>query len=114
GAALLRDAPARVSVRLTEWKVELSQGAIAPGMVRFAITNAGSVPHAFEVEGQGLEKQTAIIQPGASGTLTLELKPGSYDVYCPVGGDSHKNLGMEAHLTVAGSPSSTSLGVKAI
>jgi len=114
GAALLPDAPARVSVRLTEWKVELSQGTIAPGTVRFAITNAGSIPHAFEVEGQGLEKQTAIIQPGASGTLTLDLKPGSYDLYCPVGGDSHKNLGMEAHLRVAGMRTSLSPGVKVI
>ena len=107
GAALLPDAPARVSVRLTEWKVELSQGTIAPGTVRFAITNAGSIPHAFEVGGQGLEKQTAIIQPGASGTLTLDLKPGSYEVYCPVGDDSHKKLGMVARLSFVGAHSAT-------
>ena len=114
GAALLPDAPARVSVRLTEWKVELSQGTIAPGTVRFAITNAGSIPHAFEVGGQGVEKQTAIIQPGASGTLTLDLKPGSYEVYCPVGDDSHKKLGMVARLSVVGAHSATPPGVKAI
>ena len=69
GAALLRDAPARVSVRLTEWKVELSQGTIAPGTVRFAITNAGSIPHAFEVGGQGLEKQTLLRQRGQGATI---------------------------------------------
>jgi plastocyanin len=89
-----------VDVQLSEWKVVLSQPTIAPGRVTFSITNKGSVPHAFEVEGQGIEKETAPIQPGASSTLTLTLKPGRYEVYCPVGNDSHKKLGMDAHLDV--------------
>src|SRR3989442_6845934 len=104
------DAPAQVSVRLSEWKVELSQQTIAAGAVRFAVTNAGSIPHGFEVEGQGLEKEIETIQPGASDTLTLSLKPGSYEVYCPVGDDSHKKLGMETHLKVVGSKTSGSVG----
>src|SRR3989442_13695988 len=104
------DAPAQVSVRLSEWKVELSQQTIAAGAVRFAVTNAGSIPHGFEVEGQGLEKEIETIQPGASDTLSLSLKPGSYEVYCPVGADSHKNLGMETHLKVVGSRASGSAG----
>src|SRR3989475_4692916 len=104
------DAPALVSVRLSEWKVELSQQTIAAGAVRFAVTNAGSIPHGFEVEGQGLEKEIETIQPGASDTLSLSLKPGSYEVYCPVGADSHKKLGMETHLKVVGSRASGSAG----
>src|SRR6266446_1207068 len=104
------DAPSQVSVRLSEWKVELSQQTIAAGAVRFAVTNAGSIPHGFEVEGQGLEKEIETIQPGASDTLSLSLKPGSYEVYCPVGADSHKKLGMETHLKVVGSRASGSAG----
>src|SRR2546425_6709465 len=92
---------AAVSVKLSEWKVELSQGTIPAGSVTFTVTNAGSIPHAFEVEGQGIEQETAVIQPGASATLTLKLKPGTYEVYCPVGNDSHKKLGMETELNVA-------------
>ena len=92
--------PAAVNVKLSEWKVELSEGTIAAGAVTFTVTNAGSIPHALEVEGQGIEKQTGVIQPGASATLTLTLKPGTYAVYCPVGNDSHKKLGMETHLKV--------------
>lgn len=93
--------PAVVSARLSEWKVELSRRTISAGTVTFTVTNTGSVPHAFEVEGQGIERATDVIQPGASATLKLTLKPGDYDVYCPVGGDSHKHLGMETHLSVA-------------
>src|SRR5438105_9968655 len=94
--------PAAVSAKLSEWKVELSKRSIAAGTVTFTVANVGSIPHAFEVEGQGIEQETAVIQPGSSAILTLTLKPGTYEVYCPVGEDSHKKLGMETHLKVIG------------
>src|SRR2546430_17537143 len=89
-----------VSVKLSEWNVVLSQTSVAAGSVTFVVTNAGSIPHGFEVEGKGIEQEIETIQPGASDTLTLTLKAGSYDVYCPVGSDSHKKLGMDTHLKV--------------
>src|SRR5258705_8982318 len=95
-------APAAVSAKLSEWKVELSEATVAAGSVTFTVTNAGTIPHAFEVEGAGVERETELIQPGSTATLTLTLKPGTYEVYCPVGEDSHKKLGMEAHLKVVG------------
>src|SRR5206468_12909523 len=91
---------AAVSVTLSEWKVELSARTIGAGTVTFTVANVGTIPHALEVVGQGIEQETAVIQPGASATLTVTLKPGTYEVYCPVGEDSHKKLGMETHLTV--------------
>jgi plastocyanin len=96
-----------LNVKLSEWKVELSEPRIPAGSVTFTVTNAGSIPHAFEVEGQGIEKETPQIQPGATATLTLTLKPGRYEVYCPVGDDSHKKLGMEADLEVESAGAST-------
>jgi plastocyanin len=98
--------PAEVTATLSEWKIELSEKTVAAGVVSFTATNSGSIPHALEVEGPGLEQETALIQPGSSATLKLTLTPGNYEVYCPVGVDSHKKLGMETHLRVVGSGSS--------
>jgi plastocyanin len=92
--------PVTVTARLSEWKVELSATTVAAGPVTFAVTNTGSIPHALEIEGQGIEKEIAVLEPGAAGTLTVTLKPGRYEVYCPVGQDSHMKLGMLTRITV--------------
>jgi hypothetical protein len=92
--------PRTVQVRLSEWKVALTPKAVPSGPVVFEVTNSGTIPHAFEVEGRGLEKSTPQIPPGATATLKLDLNTGSYEAYCPVGKGSHKMLGMLDHLTV--------------
>ncbi|MGN6391954.1 MAG: cupredoxin domain-containing protein [Gemmatimonadales bacterium] len=107
-AAALAAAPARgpepsaVGATLSEWTIQLSVGTVPAGPVTFTATNSGTIPHALEVEGHGLERQTRIIQPGASATLTLTLEAGRYEIYCPVGQDSHKKLGMQTYLKVVG------------
>jgi len=93
-------AQSTTDVRLSEWKVELASRSVPAGTVTFNVTNAGTIPHALEVEGRGVERELPLIQPGHSASLTLTLRPGRYEVYCPVGGDSHKNLGMVARLDV--------------
>jgi plastocyanin len=103
--------PSPVSARLSEWTIQLSETTVPAGPVTFTATNGGSIPHAFEVEGQGIERETPLIQPGASATLTLTLKPGTYEIYCPVGQDSHKKLGMETHLKVGGAAGATGSAV---
>jgi len=97
-----------VKVTLSEWKVQLSPDKIPAGPVEFAVSNTGSIPHALEVEGRGLERKTAQIQPGATATLQLDLPAGRYEAYCPVGKGSHKMLGMLDHLTVGDAQRSAS------
>jgi hypothetical protein len=98
--AFRRD-PAEVSAKLSEWTIQLSETVVPAGPVSFTVTNMGSIPHGFEVEGKGVEKEIPTIKPGETATLTLRLTAGDYEVYCPVGGDSHKKLGMLTHLRVA-------------
>jgi plastocyanin len=107
GMPARRGDPVPVGAKLSEWTIQLSEATVPAGQVTFTATNGGSIPHALEVEGNGTEQQTPLIQPGASATLTLTLKPGTYEVYCPVGQDSHKKLGMETHLKVVGAAGAT-------
>jgi plastocyanin len=69
------------------------------GTVTFRVTNNGGIPHALEVDGQGIEEETETIEPGASAELTIDLsREGSYELYCPI--DDHRDQGMEGELTV--------------
>lgn len=106
---VLASAPVPVLVRLSEWNIQLSVQAVAAGPVRFAVTNRGSIPHAFEIEGPGIERETRQIQPGDSATLALTLRAGRYEVYCPIGEGSHKKLGMVARLVVGGGAGDTAV-----
>src|SRR4051812_49544512 len=54
--------------------------------------------HGIEVEGHGVEKRGRNVKPGKTSTVTVTLKPGTYDYYCPV--DGHHAAGMEGKLTV--------------
>lgn len=54
--------------------------------------------HAIGIEGGGVENQTSRVSPGQSADLTVELKAGQYEMYCPV--DSHKDKGMKTEITV--------------
>jgi plastocyanin len=67
------------------------------GKVTIDFDNPSEVPHAVEVEGNGVEEETDTITNG-SAKLTVDLKAGEYEFYCPV--DGHKAAGMEGTLTV--------------
>jgi plastocyanin len=67
------------------------------GEVSIELVNESSTPHAVEVEGNGVEEESETIT-GGNTTLTVELEPGEYVYYCPVG--NHRGGGMEGTLTV--------------
>jgi uncharacterized cupredoxin-like copper-binding protein len=87
-----------VDVKLTEYKIEMA-ALIVAGATTFNVTNAGDQTHGFEIEGSGIEKALKPrLKKGESGSLQVDLKPGTYKVYCPVLG--HKRHGMSLDLTV--------------
>lgn len=110
GAAAFRPgmSPTAVDVRLSEWKVEVSAATVPAGPVVFHVANAGQIEHAFEVEGTGLEQRSGPIAAGAEGMLNVTLKPGRYELYCPVGDGAHKLAGMKATIEVTAKTSAPS------
>ena len=62
------------------------------------MSNPASIPHAIAVEGNGVDKDGKPVGQGGTSTVTVDLKPGKYEFYCPV--DSHKQAGMKGTLTV--------------
>jgi hypothetical protein len=97
---LAAHAQTTADVRLSEWKVEIATAVLPAGRITFNVANGGTIPHGFEVEGRGIERETPLIQPGHSAALTVTLRPGRYELYCPVGEDSHKKLGMMTRIEV--------------
>ena len=90
-----------VTAHLREWSVHLSQDTVPAGQVTFEAVNTGTRRHALEVEGQGIEEETDHIQPGQRATLTVDLRPGTYRVYCPVTDEhDHEAMGMVTTLVV--------------
>lgn len=91
-----------VPVTLSEWKIELAHDTVRAGSVTFQLSNKGTITHGFYVRGQGIAKGAREIPAGESGSLTVVLKPGTYDVYCPMSDNSHKLAGMSRKLVVTG------------
>lgn len=106
-AALSSTAAAQsVPVTLTEWKVDMKRDTVPAGPVTFRVTNDGSMVHAFHVGGTGIDKETRQISKGESASLTLNLKPGTYELYCPMSELTHKKAGMVRKLTVVAAAAS--------
>jgi uncharacterized cupredoxin-like copper-binding protein len=70
------------------------------GKVTIVMTNPSSsgLTHGIAVEGKGVDKDGKKVRPGKKSTVSVTLKKGKYEFYCPV--DSHKNMGMKGTLTV--------------
>jgi plastocyanin len=69
------------------------------GTVTLVMSNPSGIPHAIAVEGNGVDKDGKTVGNGGTSTVTVKLKPGKYEFYCPV--DSHKQAGMKGTLTVS-------------
>ncbi len=87
-----------IQVQLTEYEIRLPD-TLPAGHQTFHIANAGKLNHNFAIEGNGIaEKLASNLAGGDTADLGVELKPGTYVVYCPV--DKHRGRGMERTVAV--------------
>ena len=89
-----------VDLTATDFKFDPSEPSVKSGNVTFNLKNDGQVTHSLEIEDvNGEDKELeGEVSPGSNGTLAVNLKPGTYEFYCPV--DSHKQMGMTGEITV--------------
>lgn len=90
-----------VQISETEFKLDPASVKLdAAGTYTFHVVNDGGTTHALEIEGEGVEEESDELGPGDSADVTVELKAGTYELYCPIG--NHREQGMEGTLTVGG------------
>ena len=59
---------------------------------------SSGLQHGIAVEGNGVDKDGPVVAAGQTSTVSVTLKPGKYEFYCPF--DSHRQQGMKGTLTV--------------
>ena len=79
-------------------KFDKSSLTAKAGKVTIVMDNPSDLPHAVEIEGNGVEAKGETVQKGGVSKASADVKAGKYEFYCPV--DGHKQAGMEGTLTV--------------
>jgi plastocyanin len=94
-------APARVQVIAKEYSFTLSRAEVPAGKVIVEFVNGGEDPHNLHLEEPTESVEAGAFptsSPGFHGDLTLNLRPGTYTLFCSLPG--HEAKGMKATLTV--------------
>jgi len=70
------------------------------GTVTIKLANGArnEYPHGIAIEGNGVDKDGAVVKPGNGTSVSVTLRPGTYTFYCPV--HEHEQYGMKGTLTV--------------
>jgi uncharacterized cupredoxin-like copper-binding protein len=100
GGAAATGAGGAVDLTATDFTFTPSDPTVKSGEVTFNLKNDGETAHSLEIEdvnGEDAEIE-GDVSPGQSGTLEVNLKPGTYEFYCPV--DGHKEMGMTGEIRV--------------
>jgi plastocyanin len=94
--------PDQIHIPLREWTIRVAKSPIRAGRTTFHAMNEGKYQHAVEIEGNGQEWKVDPIRPGGTATLTANLTPGTYTVYCPIVDThgNHQKRGMTTTLVV--------------
>ena len=87
-------------VHLADFMIDPSEIEVAGTAITIAVTNDGPTPHNFSIRDAtgAVVLATEDLSPGDEQTLTGELEPGEYTIFCALAG--HESLGMSGTLTV--------------
>jgi uncharacterized cupredoxin-like copper-binding protein len=95
GQTLKASADPSGAIKFTQTSLSAKSGSVTIDMTN---PSSSGTPHGIAIEGNGVDQDGNIVDPGSTATVTANLKPGKYEFYCPY--DSHKQMGMEGTLTV--------------
>jgi hypothetical protein len=90
--------PSRTGVDLSEWLVRPTYRILAAGRVVFSAANLGEDDHNLSVRAGVTEFGKVDLAPGDTGSLVLQLSPGTYTLYCSLLG--HEEQGMVTDISV--------------
>jgi uncharacterized cupredoxin-like copper-binding protein len=88
----------RLSASKSALKFNKSRLTVRHGKVTLVMKNPSGIEHAIAVEGHGVDKDGKTVGKGGTSRVTVTLKKGKYEFYCPV--DGHKAAGMKGTLVV--------------
>ena len=95
--AVVRDA--RVEITLDEFFIQPQNVDVAPGRVRFEVTDRGRLRHSFRLWGPDRAPvEIDTLFPGDTVVRVADLPPGEYRMVCTV--SNHAELGMTGRLVV--------------
>lgn len=73
---------------------------VHPGKVTILMHDPSSsgLAHGIAVEGHGVDKDGKIVKAGGTSRVTVTLRKGTYEFYCPIA--AHKKAGMKGKIIV--------------
>ena len=89
-----------LTVSVADFMIDPGEVEIAGPTVTISVTNDGPTPHNLTVRDAAgdVAMGTEDLSVGDSETITAELEPGDYTIFCALPG--HESLGMSGTLTV--------------
>jgi uncharacterized cupredoxin-like copper-binding protein len=90
-----RHAAADGSLAFNTTSIEAKAGEVTVVMDN---PSSSGIDHGIAISGNGVDQDGKVVQPGASSTIKVKLRPGTYVFFCPVPG--HEEAGMKGTLTV--------------
>lgn len=93
------DAGATVLVMLQDTTISMATSDIPPGPTVFTVTNSGTETHDLTLEGNEIAVELeGTLAPNESKTMSVDLKPGTYELYCPI--LDHRDRGQRLELKI--------------